>query len=214
MAENKRHFACGVTCVYTESANIDDFRATLAAERNRGHFGFALVFFSKTAITGSDVVTMMAKTCPGLDYAACSTAGEITPAGMTEGQIVAILFPGNVFRIRASRISGLNRNSIEDIVSQVGDAKRRFLKGISGEPGNSIFAMCLMDGMSFMEEAPGSAWRQRQQLAARLGVLFRAFRYQPAAVFSHLLLVALDVERLRGDILQRRLFPSYQEESA
>ena len=98
-------------------------------------------------------MTMMAKTCPGLDYAACSTAGEITPAGMTEGQIVAILFPGNVFRIRASRISGLNPNSIEDIVSQVGDAKRRFLKGISGEPGNSIFAMCLMDGMSFMEEA-------------------------------------------------------------
>jgi hypothetical protein len=68
--------------------------------------------------------------------------------------------------------------------------------------------------VSFMEEAPGSAWRQRQQLAARLGVLFRAFRYQPAAVFSHLLLVALDVERLRGDILQRRLFPSYQEDSA
>jgi len=29
-----------------------------------------------------------------------------------------------------------------------------------------------------------------------------------------LLLVALDVERLRGDILQRRLFPSYREDSA
>ena len=66
---------------------------------------------------------------------------------------------------------------------------------------------------SFARETPESAWRQRQQLAARLGTLFRAFRYQPAAVFCHLLLVALDVERLRGDILQRRLFPAYREDS-
>ncbi len=66
---------------------------------------------------------------------------------------------------------------------------------------------------SFARETPESAWRQRQQLAARLGTLFRVFRYQPAAVFCHLLLVALDVERLRGDILQRRLFPSYREDS-
>ena len=67
---------------------------------------------------------------------------------------------------------------------------------------------------SFPHEDPGTAWRQRQQLAAKLGTLFRAFRYQSAAIFCHLLLVALDVERLRGDILQRRLFPNYREDNA
>jgi hypothetical protein len=68
--------------------------------------------------------------------------------------------------------------------------------------------------VSFAQAASETAWQQRQQLAARVGTLFRAFRYQPAAIFCHLLLVALDVERLRGDILQRRLFPSYREDSA
>jgi hypothetical protein len=68
--------------------------------------------------------------------------------------------------------------------------------------------------LSFAQEEPGTAWRQRQQLAGKLGTLFRNFRYQSAAIFCHLLLVALDVERLRGDILQRRLFPSYREDSA
>jgi len=66
---------------------------------------------------------------------------------------------------------------------------------------------------SFAQEAPDAAWRHRQHLARRLSTLFRDFRYQPAAIFSHLLLVALDVERLRGDILQRRLFPGYREDS-
>ena len=32
--------------------------------------------------------------------------------------------------------------------------------------------------------------------------------------FIHLLLVALDIERLRGDIMQRQLFPKYREENA
>jgi hypothetical protein len=66
---------------------------------------------------------------------------------------------------------------------------------------------------SFAQAAPDAAWPLRQQLAQRLVSLFRQFRYQPAAIFVHLLLVALDVERLRGNILQRRLFPAYREDS-
>ena len=66
---------------------------------------------------------------------------------------------------------------------------------------------------SFAQAAPDAAWPQRQQLAQRLVSLFRQFRYQPAAIFVHLLLVAMDVERLRGNILQRRLFPVYREDS-
>jgi len=68
--------------------------------------------------------------------------------------------------------------------------------------------------LSFPQEDPGTAWRQRQLLAAKLGTLFRAFRYQSAAIFCHLLLVALDVERLRGDTMQRRRCPNFREEGA
>jgi hypothetical protein len=67
---------------------------------------------------------------------------------------------------------------------------------------------------AFTQAAPATAWPQRQQLAGRLGVMFRQFRYQPAAIFAHLLLVALDVERLRGGILQRQLFPHFRENGA
>ena len=58
------------------------------------------------------------------------------------------------------------------------------------------------------------AWRHRQQLAHKLTMLFRKYSYEPVAVFIHLLLIAVDIERLRGGIMQRCLFPGYREESA
>ena len=67
---------------------------------------------------------------------------------------------------------------------------------------------------SFMHVAPNTAWRHRQQLAQKLTLLFRKYSFHPVAVFIHLLLIAMDVERLRGGIMQRCLFPGYREESA
>lgn len=66
----------------------------------------------------------------------------------------------------------------------------------------------------FKRLSPATTWRQRQRLAARLTLMFRKHAYQPVEIFIHLLLVALDIERLRSAILQRSLFPNYQEKSA
>jgi hypothetical protein len=67
---------------------------------------------------------------------------------------------------------------------------------------------------SFFHVTPNAAWRHRQQLAHKLSMMFRKYSYQPVAVFIHLLLIAIDIERLRGGIMQRCLFPKYREESA
>jgi len=55
----------------------------------------------------------------------------------------------------------------------------------------------------------------RRDLAGRLTRMFRRHSGSPAAVFCHLALVALDLERLRGDLVRRRLFePSLAGEAA
>ena len=66
----------------------------------------------------------------------------------------------------------------------------------------------------FRQLSPATTWRQRQRLAARLTMMFRKYTYEPVNIFIHLLLVALDMERLRSAILQRSLFPAYKEQSA
>lgn len=48
-------------------------------------------------------------------------------------------------------------------------------------------------------------------MSENLTHLFRRFRYQAVAAFIHLALVGLDLERLRGGILQRSLFPGFHK---
>ena len=47
----------------------------------------------------------------------------------------------------------------------------------------------------------------RRTLVARLSVLYRRATLDPAAAFIFLALSALDMERLRGELLRRALFP-------
>jgi len=53
---------------------------------------------------------------------------------------------------------------------------------------------------------PGTSPPHRLEVAKRLTRLFRQNGASPAAVFSHLALAALDLERLRGNLVRRRLF--------
>jgi len=51
----------------------------------------------------------------------------------------------------------------------------------------------------------------RRELAQKITRMFRRHGGMPAAVFCHLALVALDLERLRGALVRRRLFEPAQE---
>jgi hypothetical protein len=55
-------------------------------------------------------------------------------------------------------------------------------------------------------EAVAAGGMPRQQLVAGLGYVFRRYSFEPAAACAHLGLVALDLEQLRGELLQRALF--------
>ena len=62
---------------------------------------------------------------------------------------------------------------------------------------------------------PETSAPHRLDLARRLTRLFRRHGASPVAVFSHLALVALDMERLRGGLTRRRLFtPARAREAA
>lgn len=54
----------------------------------------------------------------------------------------------------------------------------------------------------------------RRALAQKLTRLFRRHSAAPVAAFAHLAMVALDIERLRGDLVRRRLFPAMSTKEA
>jgi hypothetical protein len=61
---------------------------------------------------------------------------------------------------------------------------------------------------AFAATATGDGWPLRRELAARLEVDYHRSVGSPAAVFAYVALVALDAERLRGEVAGRIAFPS------
>ena len=63
-------------------------------------------------------------------------------------------------------------------------------------------------------DSSGSVQERCEALQLQLASAFRRYSFQPAAVFSYLALVALELARLRGDLLVRQLFATNMEQVA
>jgi hypothetical protein len=60
---------------------------------------------------------------------------------------------------------------------------------------------------AFRDPSVRDGWPLRRTLEARLTLLFRRAMLDPAAAFIFLVLTALDLERLRGELVRRAAFP-------
>ncbi|MCP5081319.1 MAG: hypothetical protein GY948_06430 [Alphaproteobacteria bacterium] len=118
---------------------------------------FGLLFFSKQSFSAEAIATRMALECPDIPYAACSTAGEITPQGVDDGHLVGVLFPADSFKINPVQIANVTTVGFEKVVEQVSSEKRRFLQETGDQDTGRSYAVCLMDGMSFSEETVTAA---------------------------------------------------------
>ncbi|WP_349357967.1 FIST N-terminal domain-containing protein [Stappia sp.] len=149
--------ACGVAVLSTADPRDAGFWRAVAEARRRGDAGFALVFFSASRIAPDAVCAAMAEACAGLRYAACSTSGEVTREGLSEGNLVVVLFPADRFRVDALRLAGIRGAGMERMVREVGAAKRAFRPDAERVGDGRAFALCLIDGLSFAEEAVSAA---------------------------------------------------------
>jgi hypothetical protein len=84
-----------------------------------------------------------------------------------------------------------------------------WLRRLPQAPGDTLAQLMRMlndHGNAFAQANPSQGWLQRSALRARLSLLLRRATLEPAAAFIHLALCALDLERLRAQILPRLLF--------
>lgn len=128
----------------------------LAHQAACGNASLAAIFFSQDDYDPHGLAAAIARHAPGLKYAACSTAGEITPAGYAEGQIMAMLFPGDRFQATATLIENLSNFGMDEVAGRVGSLRKE-MERRDPEENASSFAVLLIDGMSKTEEAVTSA---------------------------------------------------------
>ncbi len=84
-------------------------------------------------------------------------------------------------------------------------------RGAAGDVLDGLSEMLLQHVRQFPEGTSETAWPARRALEVRLERLFRRHAMQPVVVFVYLALVALDLERLRSELLGRMVFPMSSE---
>lgn len=150
-------YACGVCVLATDVADADTFASAVSAAAEDSDAGFGLFFFSQSLIKAQPLAAALARRAPGLRYAGCSTAGEITPDGLAEGHIVAVLFPRASFAVATTMIRRLSTSGVDAIAGEVERLKQRLSADGAVMGSGQVFALCFVDGLSYAEEALTSA---------------------------------------------------------
>lgn len=141
----------------SDAPDTEAFAREVDAEARSIDARFALIFFSQSLVDADRLAASLQAHAPGLRHAGCSTAGEITPDGLEEGHILALLFPAHSFSVVSSMVEGLSMSSMDKITDEVETLRRRLCNTAPAGHGDNVFALCFIDGLSYAEEAVTSA---------------------------------------------------------
>jgi len=151
-----RTHASGILTAWTAASDAATAVAELVPLIDSARYAQLLVFFTPS-LDAAALAREFAAALPGLPVAGCSTAGEITPAGIAEDAVVVIALPRRGFRVVSDVIP-----DIRDLTVERGAATARRLRtaleraGESAGPGHR-FGLIFIDGMSYREETCVSA---------------------------------------------------------
>ncbi|UCI11148.1 MULTISPECIES: FIST signal transduction protein [unclassified Mesorhizobium] len=146
-----------MSALTTDEPDPDVFARAVAAEAAAIEASFALLFFSQRLVEAGALSRAIAAHAPALHYAGCSTAGEITPQGLEEGHILAMLLPSASFTAVSTTVDNLSSSGLDRVTGDVEDLRRTLYGRIGGERAGNTFALCFIDGLSYAEEAVSSA---------------------------------------------------------
>ncbi|TIQ30136.1 MAG: hypothetical protein E5X48_29265 [Mesorhizobium sp.] len=157
LASSRTHYACGLSALTTDEPDANAFARMVATEAAAMDAGFALLFFSQSLVDAAALSEALKTHAPSLDYAGCSTAGEITPQGLEEGHVLALLLPTASFSTASIMVDNLSSSSMDRITGEVAALRRSLRDRVGPGRAKDTFALCFIDGLSYAEEAVTSA---------------------------------------------------------
>lgn len=151
MGSINKSTVAGRLAVHTAHVHHTDPDPVAALKHHLGDVPFAIVLLFITPETDFDrCVADAGAAFPGAEIVACSTAGEISSSGYTEGEIVAAALPASLFVAQTMLIPDLNRIVPDDITGEL-IRTRAELARMSVDMDNE-FAFLTIDGLSLRED--------------------------------------------------------------
>ncbi len=149
-------YASGIRALHMRGGTVEALCAEVRTIENlRGWFG--CVFFSDPAIDPVELAERLRTDLPDLECTGCTTAGELAPEGILDGDVLFVLFPRHAFTISPLVIDDLARGGMGDIAASVAAMREQHALKTANTTHDKPFALCLIDGMSYAEEAVTAA---------------------------------------------------------
>jgi hypothetical protein len=117
----------------------------------------AVVFFCSATYDLERLESALGDRFAGTQLLGCTTAGEISLDGYTEGALVGLSFPRSEFTVVSDYCDALNAGSLLRVCSTVNGLLKRLRVRAPGADGTNTFALLLIDGLAGIEEPVLSA---------------------------------------------------------
>jgi len=149
--------ASGIVTLWSETAATNAFCDALAACVRDDEHVFGCIWFSPTRHDAAALVAGLTERVPNFRYGGCSTSGEVSPDGLQEHGIVALVLPRAHFRASLTVLEQVDDLGMEAIARDALEARLRFFSDAPGTRQDSVFALMLIDGLIYAEEAVTTA---------------------------------------------------------
>lgn len=153
-AQVKRH-ACGAQTAWTGADSAEIAVSQIAEVLDTADLGQLLVFFSRR-YPAKELSSAFSRFFDDVPLVGCSTSGEITPAGFSDGSLLVVAFPKEGFSFVSGIIPDVRGLTVERGTEAV-RALRAGLDRLGRDPHANRFAVSLIDGLSKCEEMIVSA---------------------------------------------------------
>lgn len=130
---------------------VPDLVEELKAGLGDGPFQHIIAYFSAD-YPGQDLVLALDRAFAGIPISGCSTAGGITPGGMSESGVLLVGFPHEGFRIHTGVIEAVSQQGVERATEAARALKSRLKAPETAGGPRRAFAMMMVDGLSNAEE--------------------------------------------------------------
>lgn len=143
---------CGIQTAWVDGAvTAESAVASVAATLSSEPVGQLLVFFS-SFFSAEDMNAAFSRRFAGTPIAACSSAGELSPAGNLDRGLVVVAFPKAGFRIVSAALPHVDELDVERAAETVRALRRKLDGAPAAKAGSSRFALSLIDGLANSEE--------------------------------------------------------------
>ncbi len=139
--------------MWSETASTEQLCGVMGDIAEQHDIALAIIWFSATRHEPEQLVSGLQQRSPALNFCGCSTSGEVTPDGMQDHGVIAILLPARWFVASHTVLQDAANLGMENIARNTAEHRQRFLDSLpQPDDSHTQFALLLIDGLSYSEE--------------------------------------------------------------